>query len=234
MKLLEPAIALALSCAAIGSCLAEDASPHQAAPSSLPPSHMAAAVALVRALNLEQYLQNMIERLGPPGIKRDIMRRIVMQRIDTRAFEAFGAKIYADTFTEEELKQLTAFFQSDLGRKLQAKQTALQHNVTEAFASSPDMMSNFFVSGCTAGAVANAAEQSRQFQITLGQPPPSLDVIFQNIGPLIAKAEVSCTCMFGKALAASQSKDPSKMFQEPATKQAVEEAFKSGACPRPL
>jgi hypothetical protein len=235
MNLLRPVLALLLACA-IGSCLAEDASPRQAAPpmAAAAPSHMAAATDLVRSLHMEQYLQTMIEGLAPPGLKRDILQYIVMQRIDVRAFEAFGAKIYADTFTEEELRQLTVFFQSELGRKLQSRQVALQRNVSEAFSNSPEMMSNFFVSGCAAGAVAAAAEQARQFQINLGQQPPTVEAILKNIQPLVAKAETSCGCMFGKAMAAAQSKDLSKMFQEPAVKQAVDEAFKSGACPRPF
>ncbi len=232
MNLLRSALALILACA-VGSSLAEDASPRQAA-AAPSPSHMAAAVNLVRALHLEQYLQTTIEGLSPPGMKRDIMTRIIMQRIDISVYETFIAKIYAETFTEGEIRQLIAFFGSDLGRKLQSKQAVLQHNVSEAIASSPEMMSRFMVSGCAAGIVANSAEQARQFQISLGQPPPTLDTIFQNIGPLIAKAETACTCIVDKALAAAQSRDPSKIFQEPGVKQAVEEALRSGACPRPL
>jgi len=232
MNLPGSALAFAVACA-IGSCLAEDASPRQAAP-PLPPSHLAAATALVRSLHLEQYMQTMVEGLSPPGMKRDITTHIVMQRIDMRAFEALASKIYADTFSEEELKQLTAFFQSELGRKMQGKQAALQRNVAEGFGNSPAMVANFFVSGCAAGAVASAAEQARQFQLTMGQQPPTVDAILRNIAPLLAKAEASCNCMFDKAIAASPTKDASKMFQEPGVKQAVDEALKSGACPRPM
>ncbi len=233
MNLLRAVLAFLLLSSAAGASLAEDASPRQAAV-AVSPAQMAAAVSLVRTLHLEQYMQSTIESLAPPGMKRDIMTRIIMQRIDMRQFETFIGKIYAETFSEEELRQLVAFFDSELGKKLQSKQAVLQRNVTEAFANSPEFMAKFMVSGCAAGIVASSAEQARQFQISTGQPPPTLDSIFQNIGPLLAKAETSCTCMVDKAMAAAKSKDPSKIFQDPAVKQAVDDAFKSGACPRPL
>jgi hypothetical protein len=231
MNLFKPALAFALACAA-GSGLAEDASPGAAMQPSA--STMAVAVEMVRMLRMEQHLQTMVDGMAPAGIKRDIMQRIVMQRVDVHAIENAIARVYADNFTESEIRQLLAFYQSDVGRKLQSRQAVLAGAVTRALTGSQEIMSNLVVSACAAGFVANAAEQSEKFQLSLGKQPPTLDEVFRSSGPLIQKAEESCTCMFGKAFAVAKSKDPRQMFTDPAVKQAVEEAFKSGACPRPF
>jgi hypothetical protein len=233
MNLLRAALAFAVSCA-IGSCLAEDASPTQAALAPIPPSHMAAAVEMVRSLNMEQHLQTMVDGLAPPGIRREITRRIVMQRVDVSAIEAQIARVYAENFTEEEIRLLLAFYRSDIGRKLQARQAVLTAAVTQALIGSQEIVNNLLVSACAAGFVASAAEQSEKFQRSLGRQPPTIDEVFRGSAPLIQKAAESCTCIFGKAFAVAKSKDPRQMFTDPAVKQAVEEAFKSGACPRPL
>ena len=231
MSPFKPALALLASCA-IGSCLAEDASPGAAMQPS--PSSMAVAVQMVRMLRMEQHLQTMVEGMAPAGIRREIMQRIVMQRVDVRAIESLIARVYAENFTENEIGQLLAFYQSDIGRKLQSKQAVLTNAVTQALIGSQEIMSNLVVSACAAGFVANAAEQSEKFQLSLGKQPPAIEEVFRNSGPLIQKAEESCNCMFGKAFAVAKSKDPRQMFTDPAVKQAVEEAFKSGACPRPF
>jgi uncharacterized protein len=231
MSPFKPALALLASCA-IGSCLAADASPAAAMQPS--PSHMAAAVDMVRTLHMEQHLQTMVEGIAPAGVRREIMQRIVMQRVDVRAIESMIARVYAENFTEAEIRQLLAFYQSDIGRKLQSKQAALTSAVTQALTGSQEILSNLVVSACAAGFVAAAAEQSEKFQLSLGKQPPTIDEVFRNSGPMIEKAEGSCTCVFGKAFAVAKSRDPRQMFADPAVKQVIEEAFKSGACPRPL
>jgi hypothetical protein len=215
-----------LSCAAMAA--------HAQGVGSLPPARQAAAIELVRALNLEQFVQAMIEGLGPPGLKRDIAQRIMMQRIDMKAFEAFAAGVYGETFSEDELRSLTDFFRSEVGRKLQSRQVTLSRNVNEAIARSPEMMANFFVSGCAAGVVSGAAEQAQKFQLSVGKPPPTVDDVVRNLGPLLAKAEVSCTCMYNAGMAVPSTGDPARKFQDPAVRRAAEEAVRTGACPRPI
>lgn len=226
-------LASLLACAATAAAQAP-AAPPAGTGIALSPAHMAAALDLARALQLEQYMESYIESMAPPGMRREIIRRVVMQRLDLKAFEAFAARVYGETFSEQELRELTAFYRTEVGRKLQARLPSLQKNVSQAIINSPDMMSNFFVSGCAAGAVSSAAEQARQFQTTVGQPPPSLDDVLRNLGPLLTKAEASCVCMFKVAMGASRNKDASQLFQEPAVKQAIDEAMRSGTCPRPV
>jgi hypothetical protein len=231
MNLFKPALAFALICAA-GSCLAEDASTGTAMQPSA--SAVAVAVDMVRMLRMEQHLQTMVDGMAPAGIKREIMQRIVMQRVDVHAIENAIARVYAENFTENEIRQLLAFYQSDVGRKLQSKQAALSGAVTQALIGSQEIMSNLVVSACAAGFVASAAEQSEKFQLSLGKQPTAIEEVFRNSGPLIQKAEESCACMFGKAFAVAKSKDPRQVFADPAVKQVIEEAFKSGTCPRPF
>jgi hypothetical protein len=231
-----------LACAAWACAAAETASPVPATPiapavpvgSTLSPSHMAAALDLARALQLNQYLETTLQNMAPPGMRREILRRVLSQRLDVKALEAFAARAYGETFSEDELRQLAAFYRTEAGRKLQSRLPDLQKNVSQAISTSPEMVSNLFVSGCAAAAVAGAAEQARQFQTTVGQTPPSVDDVVRNLDPLLAKAEASCSCMFGKAMAVAKDRDPSKAFGDPAVKAAAEESVRSGACPKPL
>ncbi len=197
------------------------------------PTHMAAALDVARTLRLDLVLETTISNMEPPGLRREIARRIVLQRVDVKGFEALAARVYAEIFTEPELRQLATFYQSDVGRKLQANTPTLQRRMTETLLASRDTLMNLAVSGCAAAAVGGAADQAARFQTSLGKPAPSLEEVLQNLEPMLAKAEASCTCILGKAFSVAKSRDLNKIMNEPEVRAAVEESVRTGACPRP-
>lgn len=198
-------------------------------------SHLAASLALVRTLNIEHLLQSMAERNTQPGLRRDIMARVLKQRVNIGAFENVIAGIYADTFTEPELRQLAEFYSTPLGRKLSGTQSGLSRRVMQALGGAPEVVSNLVVSACAAAAVSAAAEQHRKLQLGMGNPAPTVDEILAATGPMLARAEESCGCVFDKARAAvGGGGDLERLFADPRAKEAVDEAVRTGACPRPL
>jgi hypothetical protein len=224
MKKLVTAFALLLITLAVGAQA-------QQAPSS---AHVAAALALVRTLNFEQHLQDVTEARTQPGIRRDITMRIMKQRLNIGAFENVVARIYAETFNEAELRQLADFYATPLGRKLNSSQSAMTRRVVQGLASSPDVVTNLVVSSCAAAAVSSAAEQHQKLQLSMGRPSPTVDEVLAATGPLLARAEESCNCMLEKAKAAAGGTDIERLMNDPRAKAAVEEAARSGACPRPI
>jgi hypothetical protein len=213
--------------------------PTIAAHAQQPPSsgHIAAALTLVRTLNLEQLLQTMAESHAPPGLRREIMARVLKQRVNVGAFENLVATLYAEAFTEPELRQLTDFYSTPLGRKLSATQVTLSRRVLQSLSGAQEVVSNLVVSACAAASVSVAAEQHQKLQISMGKPSPTTDEVLAATGPLLARAEESCSCIFEKARAAvgpSAGANMDKLFADPRAKAAMDEAVRTGACPRPL
>lgn len=93
-----------------------------------------AADALLKAMHTEQMLENSLARGLQIGASLGQQDQAAVQKAQAEAMEIIRkqlnweslktdfVQIYADTFTEAELKQLTAFYQSPVGQKFVDKQ----------------------------------------------------------------------------------------------------------------
>jgi hypothetical protein len=87
--------------------------------------------------SLEQMKAAQIKQMqgrGGPTVVADINRsyELVKKFLDCNAMKNEAAQIYAEVFSEEELKGLLAFFQSDLGKNFNAKQPELMRRSMES------------------------------------------------------------------------------------------------------
>ena len=120
--------ALALACGALllPACLAAQSAP-------IAPSHMAAARAFVDALRLPEVAAagvnvSIDEQVrANPALEpfRTTMKEWGVQLFTTDEAKNAFAEVYASTFTESELRQLVAFYQTPLGQKVSASQATL-------------------------------------------------------------------------------------------------------------
>ena len=123
-------VACAIAMAALSTLPARAASPEatQLAHQILDLTHASAMA--------DQMLSQMMQGLGNelnqanPGRQADV--QAVLNQVVTPEFRQSqpglmeqNAKAYADTFSVDELKQIVAFYQTDLGRKMADKQPAL-------------------------------------------------------------------------------------------------------------
>ena len=87
--------------------------------------------------SLEQMKAAQIKQMqgrGGATVAADIDRsyELVKKFLDCDAMKKDAANIYAEVFSEEELKGLLAFFQSDLGKNFNAKQPELMRRSMES------------------------------------------------------------------------------------------------------
>jgi uncharacterized protein len=109
-------------------------------------SHLAAARAAVAAsqstISLDIILPNMGEQIKQTLIANrpdaaeqisDVVNEVTVQLAPRRGdLESEIAKIYAGFFTEEELKQITEFYQTEAGRKLVLSTSAIARDMDQA------------------------------------------------------------------------------------------------------
>jgi hypothetical protein len=99
-----------------------------AVPSPAPPgtdSHQAAAEELLRLLQLDTMTDQMIDTMLKAQIQQnpdlgkvqDVMRSFLTKYISYNAMKTDLAKMYADAFTEKELKEITSFYKTQTGQK---------------------------------------------------------------------------------------------------------------------
>ena len=108
-------LALLLSVAAASGARAQD----------LSASHLAAAEALLVATETEaamnqsvdSMLENQIELNPELAPFRDIMRAFIREHLSWDAVRDELVQVYAQAFTEAELREITAFYQTETGRK---------------------------------------------------------------------------------------------------------------------
>lgn len=114
------ALALALLAAAPAGALA------QTTPAAPSPSHQAAALEMVEAANMDETLSESLDTMlklqteQNPELKpfEDVMRTFFSRYMSWNALRNDYARLYADAFTEAELRELTAFYRSPVGQKV--------------------------------------------------------------------------------------------------------------------
>jgi hypothetical protein len=112
------------------SCLAEDVSPQK----------KALAGELITLLRLHESMQVIVrerlktEELRNPNLSAEekaSRRRAIEKSYDIEAFKAVWAEIYAEIFTEDELKGMIAFFKGPVGGKWIEKQRELEEKIAQ-------------------------------------------------------------------------------------------------------
>ncbi|MBC7922129.1 MAG: DUF2059 domain-containing protein [Ferruginibacter sp.] len=96
-------------------------------------SHRAAAEAMLVATQAENNFDASIDQLlaqqvgQNPGMKdyEGVMKTFFAKYMSWNALKEEMTKLYTDEFSEEELKKLTVFYQTDVGKKMVAKQTVI-------------------------------------------------------------------------------------------------------------
>ncbi|HEV2149911.1 MAG TPA: DUF2059 domain-containing protein [Longimicrobiaceae bacterium] len=94
------------------------------------PARMKAAAELLEAMNVEAILretadatlQTQIQQQPVLAAYEDIMRDFMARAMKWEDLRADYTRLYADVYTEDELRQLRTFYQTPLGRRLLATQ----------------------------------------------------------------------------------------------------------------
>jgi hypothetical protein len=90
------------------------------------PSHLQAAEDLIRVMRTEEMLKKGTERMleaqaqQDPSLSgvRDIVDEFMAKALDWQELKPEFVRLYAETYTEAELRQLVAFYQTPLGQRV--------------------------------------------------------------------------------------------------------------------
>ena len=104
-----------------------------------PRSHVAAADSLLMASNMETMLAGMAERTVQSQLQAmpqlapfaDIFREFMFEQMDWKVLRPEFLALYVQTFSESELREVTAFYRTPLGQKLLAKSPELMARAME-------------------------------------------------------------------------------------------------------
>lgn len=121
MKRLLPLLVLALACAA------------PAAAQQATPVRLRAAGELVDAMNMQKVMDETADATIRAQMRdtpmlaqfEDIMREFMAKAMKWDEVRGDFVRIYAETYTEDELRQLRAFYQTPLGQRLLATQATV-------------------------------------------------------------------------------------------------------------
>jgi len=132
-----PPLASRLARAAVAAAivLAPAALRAQAAPPAAPaagtraPSHLAAATELLEATHTrdlmqttaEQTLQSQLQQMPQLQPYADVIRKFYQETMDWSVLGPEFVRLYAETFTEAELREITAFYRTPIGAKMLEK-----------------------------------------------------------------------------------------------------------------
>jgi hypothetical protein len=98
----------------------------RAAAQEITPAHHAAAVEMLMAMNIQENIDASVETMlklqteQNPAMAQfaDIMRDFMKKYMTWETLKDQYADIYARAFTQQELRELTAFYRSPIGRKM--------------------------------------------------------------------------------------------------------------------
>lgn len=129
MTRLIAGLALAAAMASAGAARAQEASK----------SHKAAAEALLKTMNVNKQMTAAVDQMVAMQVKanpamapfKDVMVKFLKKHMSYESLKDDLIKIYSETFTEQELKDLTKFYKTPLGKKLLEKQPALTQKAGE-------------------------------------------------------------------------------------------------------
>ena len=102
-------------------------------------SHLAAAETLLKTMEIGKQLDAGIDQMVALHVKtnpklepyKDVMKTFLKKHMSYDSLKGDLLKMYAGSFTEAELKELTDFYKSPIGKKMLEKQPALMKQGAE-------------------------------------------------------------------------------------------------------
>ncbi len=100
---------------------------------SVTPSHQAAGERLLRAMHTEEMLartmelmfSSMLEQDPEMAEMEDILREFVAEAVDWETMGPLMLQVYVETYTEEELNAMAAFYETPMGQRIVLKMPEL-------------------------------------------------------------------------------------------------------------
>lgn len=195
------------------------------------PNHLKASEALVDTLDLNRSIMNMI-LFSFPQQAHDIIKYVLGK--ETGLWDAMRKDvsiIYAEIFTENELKELTVFFKSDIGKKWIDSQAEFSRRSLLTLQKKESFIRQTVILSCVAAILVPIIDgYKKRAGITSEGILPE---IMSQLEPLIKDAKKTCVCAVDEAglkwgLENLQSKLNSPEFGE-----FMNYLFTSGKCPVP-
>jgi uncharacterized protein len=102
-------------------------------------SHLEAADTLLKTMEFSKQMDAAVDQMVALQVKtnpklepfKDVMRSFLKKHMSYETLKGDLLKLYADNFTESELKDLTAFYKTPLGKKMLEKQPVLMKAASE-------------------------------------------------------------------------------------------------------
>ena len=195
------------------------------------PDHLKASETLIDTLDLNRSVLNSILLLSPEG-EHSFLRYLLAQETGLGdAMRKDASIIYAETFTQHELEQLTAFFKSEVGEIWIDSQVELARRLIPSFQNKESYMRRIGVVGCVIGALVPQIEAYKQ---GAGITTEGISTeLLASIDPAIQGMKITCICIIDESadkwgLVNLKSKQTSPEYGA-----FVNQLFATGKCPVP-
>lgn len=160
-------------------------------------SHLKASETLIDTLDQERFTMNLL-LFSFPKQAHSIIKYLLDK--ETGLWDAMKKDvsiIYAEMFTEQELKQLTAFFKSGVGKKWIDSQEEFFRRGLLALRDKESYLRQVAVLGCVAAIlVPNIEGYKKKAGITEEGIPPEIMILLE---PLTQSVKKTCTCVIDEA-----------------------------------
>jgi len=197
----------------------------------LSPNHLKASEALIDTLDLNRSMMNMI-LFSSPQEAHSIIKYLLGKK--TGLWDAVRKDVsitYAEMFTENELKQLTAFFKSGVGKKWIDSQEEFFRKSQLSFQNNESYIRQIAVLGCvTAILLPNMEQAKKKAGITEEGIPPA---ILPMLEPLAQDVNKTCACVIDQAVMKWGFKNFVAKQNSPEFGAFMNHLLTSGKCPIP-
>lgn len=189
-----------------------------------------AALRLMRTMNLRPILEETVAQSMPAGESREIARLLLADdKSFLETYEAEAAALYEKRFSAQEMRGLTDFFASDLGRKWVASQTELAQEQITLLRSGQGMLLIVAEIGCETALLGPNFVTARE---KAGNPKMAVPADFvTRYAPVVKGVRGLCGCILKEAVKRWGPGAVTHPQAEVAT--LSQELVSSGACPLP-
>jgi hypothetical protein len=195
------------------------------------PDHLKASETLIDTLDLNGSAVNFILLLSPESEHSFIRYMLAQETGLGDAMRKDASIIYAETFTQNELEQLTAFSKSEVGEKWIDSQEELARRMLLTFQNNESYARRISVVGCVIGALVPQIEAYKQRAgITTEGISPEL---LAPIDPVIQGMKITCTCIMDESAEKWGLQNLKLRQNSPEYGAFVNQLFATGKCPVP-
>lgn len=160
-------------------------------------SHRKASETLIDTLGLERSAMNLLLFSFPKEAHSMIKYLLDKETGLWDGIKKDISSIYAEMFSEQELKQLTAFFQSGVGEKWIDSQEEIFRRGLLVLRNKESYLRQVAVLGCVAAIlVPNLEKAKKRAGITEERIPPEIMILSE---PLTQSVKETCTCVIDEA-----------------------------------